>query len=47
MLRTLTVACLATFTMTIPARSEEQVLYGAGSLRKAMAQIRDPGSISA
>jgi ABC-type molybdate transport system substrate-binding protein len=39
MLRTLTVACLAVIAMTIPVRSEELVLYGAGSLREAIGEI--------
>src|SRR5262245_5950006 len=39
MLRNLTLACLAILAMTVPARSDELVLYGAGSLREAMGQI--------
>ena len=39
MLRSVTIACLVVSAMTMPARSENLVLYGAGSLREAMAEI--------
>jgi len=38
-LHRLTITCFAVFAMTVPARAEELVLYGAGSLREVMTQI--------
>jgi molybdate transport system substrate-binding protein len=39
MLWHLSITCVAILAMTMPARSEELVLYGAGSLREAMTEI--------